>query len=88
MITQNRPARTALRTLILTEGIPLVIAHLRVHDDLEDRTFDVNLDDVVQAIDDPNRPGGRTALRSSPCSTPRSWTAIPTRRSSGSGPSR
>ena len=61
VITQNRPAVTALRTLTLTEGIPLVIAHLRVHDDLEDRTFDV-MDDVVLAIDDPNQSGKHRPL--------------------------
>ena len=62
VITQDRPTRTALGTLTLTAGIPLVIAPLRVHDDLEDLTFDVNLEDVVRAIDDPHQPGAHRSL--------------------------
>ncbi len=40
----------------------LVIASLRVHDDLEDLTFDVNLEYVVRMIDDPNAPGKHRSL--------------------------
>jgi hypothetical protein len=40
----------------------LVIACLRVHNDFEQETFDVNLEDVVQAIDDPNAPGKYRSL--------------------------
>jgi hypothetical protein len=40
----------------------LVIARLRVHDDVEERTFDVNLEDVVRAIDDPGQPGAHRSL--------------------------
>ena len=40
----------------------LVIACLRVHNDVEQEMFDVNLEDVVQAIDDPNAPGKYRSL--------------------------
>ena len=40
----------------------LVIASLRVHDDLEDLTFDVNLEYVVRMIDDPRVPGKHRSL--------------------------
>lgn len=40
----------------------LVIASLRVHDDVEDFTFDVNLEDVVRAVDDPNQHGAHRSL--------------------------
>jgi len=40
----------------------LVIASLRVHDDLEDLTFDVNLKDVVRMIDNLNAHGKHRSL--------------------------
>jgi len=48
----------------MTSDIPdgLVTASLRVHDDLENLTFDVNLGDVVRAIDDPDQPGAHRPL--------------------------
>ena len=38
------------------------IACLRVHDDVEGQTFDVNLEDIVRMIDDPNEPGKHRSL--------------------------
>ena len=35
----------------------LVVACLRVHNDVEQETFDVDLEDVVRMMDDPNDPG-------------------------------
>lgn len=40
----------------------LVIACLRVHNDVENHTFDVNLEDVVRMIDDPHQPGSHRSL--------------------------
>ena len=40
----------------------LVIARLRVHDDLEEFTFDVSLEELVRAIDDPHQPGAHRDL--------------------------
>ena len=38
------------------------IACLRVHDDVEGQTFDVNLDDIARIIGDPNEPGKHRSL--------------------------
>jgi len=35
----------------------LLISFLRVHDDIAEQTFTVNLEDVVGMIDDPDEPG-------------------------------
>ena len=40
----------------------LVVACLRVHNDVEQETFDVNLEDVVRMIDDPQTPGKYRSL--------------------------
>jgi hypothetical protein len=38
------------------------VASLRVHDEVEGQTFDVNLEDVVRMLDDPNQPGKHRSL--------------------------
>ena len=40
----------------------LIVAAVRVYDDLADQTFVVNLENVVQVIDDPNERGKHHSL--------------------------
>ena len=43
-------------------GRILIVARLRVYDDLAEQTFVVNLEDVVRSIDDQNDPGKHRAV--------------------------